>query len=72
VDHDRAVVHGSMVDHGRRRPKSSLEHGLRGRSDEWKLTGGGGKGRGSLRGGGVLPWVRVGGVVPEGRPVTGM
>jgi hypothetical protein len=23
VDHDRAVVHGSMVDHGRRRPKGS-------------------------------------------------
>jgi hypothetical protein len=23
VDHDRAVVHGSMVDHGRRRPKRS-------------------------------------------------
>jgi hypothetical protein len=28
VDHDRAVVHGSMVDHGRRRPKGSPEHGL--------------------------------------------
>jgi hypothetical protein len=28
VDHDRAVVHGSMVDHGRRRPKGSPERGL--------------------------------------------
>jgi hypothetical protein len=29
VDHDRALVHGSMVDHGRRRLKGSPEHGLR-------------------------------------------
>jgi hypothetical protein len=28
VDHDRAVVHGSMVDHGRRRPKGSSERRL--------------------------------------------
>jgi hypothetical protein len=28
ADHDRAVVHGSVVDHGRRRPKGSPEHGL--------------------------------------------
>jgi hypothetical protein len=28
VDHDRAVVHGSMVDHGRRRPNGSPERGL--------------------------------------------
>jgi hypothetical protein len=28
VDHDRVVVHGSMVDHGRRRPKGSPEHRL--------------------------------------------
>jgi hypothetical protein len=28
VDHDRAVVHGSMVDHGRRWPKGSPERGL--------------------------------------------
>jgi hypothetical protein len=28
VDHDRAVVHGSMVDNRRRRPKGSPEHGL--------------------------------------------
>jgi hypothetical protein len=29
VDHNRAVVYGSTVDHGRRRLKGSLEHGLR-------------------------------------------
>jgi hypothetical protein len=28
VDHERAAVHGSTVDHGRRRPKGSLERGL--------------------------------------------
>jgi hypothetical protein len=28
MDHDRAVVHGSMVDHGRRQSKGSPEHGL--------------------------------------------
>ncbi len=28
MDHERAAVHGSMVDHGRRRPKGSLERGL--------------------------------------------
>jgi hypothetical protein len=28
VDHDRAVVHESMVDHGQRWPKESLERGL--------------------------------------------
>jgi hypothetical protein len=28
VDHDRAVVHGSMVDHGRQRPKGSPKRGL--------------------------------------------
>jgi hypothetical protein len=28
VDHDRAVVHGSMVDHRRRQLKGSLERGL--------------------------------------------
>jgi hypothetical protein len=28
VDHDRVVVHGSMVDHEWRRPKGSLERGL--------------------------------------------
>jgi hypothetical protein len=28
VDYDRAVVHGSMVDHGRRRSKGSPERGL--------------------------------------------
>jgi hypothetical protein len=27
VDHERAVVHGFTVDHGRRRPKGSLERG---------------------------------------------
>jgi hypothetical protein len=28
VDHNRAAVYGSMVDHGRRRPKGSPEHRL--------------------------------------------
>jgi hypothetical protein len=35
VDHDRAVAEGLTGAHAR------------GRSDEWKLTGGGGKGKGS-------------------------
>jgi hypothetical protein len=29
VDHERAAVHGSTVDHERRRPKASPERGLR-------------------------------------------
>jgi hypothetical protein len=28
VDHNRTAVYGSTVDHGRRRPKGSPEHGL--------------------------------------------
>jgi hypothetical protein len=36
----------------------------RGRSDEQMHADGGGKRRGNL--GGFLPWVRVGGAVPEG------
>jgi hypothetical protein len=28
VDHERAAVNRSTVDHGRRRPKGSPEHGL--------------------------------------------
>jgi hypothetical protein len=28
VDHERAAIHGSTVDHGRRRPKDSPERGL--------------------------------------------
>jgi hypothetical protein len=28
VDHEWAAVHGSTVDHGRRRPKRSLKRGL--------------------------------------------
>jgi hypothetical protein len=28
VDHNRAAVYGSTVDHGRRRPKGSSERGL--------------------------------------------
>jgi hypothetical protein len=36
----------------------------RGRSGEWKLAGSGGKRKRKLWG--FLPWVRVGGAVPEG------
>jgi hypothetical protein len=28
VDHDRAVVHGCIVDHGRRQPKGSQKRGI--------------------------------------------
>jgi hypothetical protein len=64
VDHDRAVVYGSTVDHRRRWPKGSSELAFGGRSGEWKLAGGGGKRKRKPRG--FLPWVRVGGAVPEG------
>jgi hypothetical protein len=44
VDHNRAAVYGSTVDHGRRQPKRSPECELGGHSGEWKLAGGGEKG----------------------------
>jgi hypothetical protein len=63
VDHDREVVHGSMVDHGRRRPKGSPEHGLEATpvSESSPAVG-----KRKRKPQGFLPWVRIGGVVPEG------
>jgi hypothetical protein len=63
VDHDRVMVHGSVVDHGRQRPKGSSEHGLKATAGveacrRW--------GKRERKPRGFLPWVRVGGAVPEG------
>jgi hypothetical protein len=63
VDHDRAVVYGSTVDDGRQWPKGSPELTLgaalvSGRSPAVEER------KRAPRG--FLPWVRVGGAVPEG------
>jgi hypothetical protein len=63
VDHDRAVVYGSTVDHGRRWMNGSPELAL-GAAPVSGSSPVVGKRRREPRG--FLPWVRVGGAVPEG------
>jgi hypothetical protein len=63
MDYDRAVVHGSMVDHGRRQPKGSPGRGLGAAPVSISSLALGEKKRKRR---GFLPWVRVGGAVPEG------
>jgi hypothetical protein len=67
VDYDRAVVHGSIVDHGRRRPKGSPEHGLRAAPVSGSSSAVGGKKKGAS----WVPTVGEGGWCSAGgRPAT--
>jgi hypothetical protein len=63
VDHDRAVVYGSMVDDGRQWPKGSPELTLGAALVTGRSPAVGERKREPR---GFLLWVRVGGAVPEG------
>jgi hypothetical protein len=67
VDHNRAAVYGSTVDHGRRQPKRSPECELGGHSGEWKLAGGGEKGEETF---GILTGGKWGRCDDGGAPTT--
>jgi hypothetical protein len=67
VDHDQVVVHRSMVDHGRRRPKGSPERRLRAAPMSGSSLAVGEKEKGAPR----VPTVGEGGRCGAGgRPVT--
>jgi hypothetical protein len=69
VDHDWAVVHGSMMDHRWQRPKGSPEHGL-GAAPVSGSSPAVGENEGEASG---VPTVGEGGRCGAGgRPVTGM
>jgi hypothetical protein len=63
VDHSRTAVYGSTVDHEQQRPKGSPELTL-GAAPVSGSSPAVGKRKKKPRG--FLPWVRVGGAVPEG------